>query len=124
MNFKKAEKALLDEIKYRITGPKRRVIAVDIDGTLAEYKGWKGYRHVGKPIKSVVEAVRKEYADNSEIIIHTCRITAMDGQIIPEALAALTAWLKKNDIPYDEIWTGVGKPYASSYWDDKAVRMP
>ena len=31
-------------------------IAIDLDGTLAEYDGWKGIDNIGKPIKGAVEA--------------------------------------------------------------------
>lgn len=123
MEFKKAEQALFDEIANRENTP-QRIIAVDVDGTLAAYQGWKGYTHVGLPIAKVVQEVRDEHASGSYILIHTARITSMDGRIMPEALEALRSWLHLHQIPYHEIWTGVGKPYANEYWDDKAVRKP
>lgn len=123
MDFKTAEKALRDLIVLRETEP-RRVIAVDVDGTIAIYKKWTSYLDVGVPVASVVESMRQEKAAGTYIIIHTCRVSALDGQVIPEAIDSLRMWLRVNDIPFDEIWLGTGKPYANEYWDDKAVRKP
>ncbi len=101
-------------------------VCVDVDGTLAEYKGWRGYEHIGKPIKSVIDDLNALVASKKKVhvIIHTCRVTTVDNKVIPQALRALELWLTKNRIPYNEIWTGTGKPYANEYWDDKAVRKP
>ena len=33
-------------------------IGVDLDGTLAEYHGWKGSEHIGPPIPLMVERVK------------------------------------------------------------------
>jgi hypothetical protein len=124
MDFKAAEKALNNEIAFRSRNPKRRILAVDFDGTISDYNGWRGYLHAGKPVGSVVKALRKEAKNGSWIIVHTCRVTAMDGQIVPEAVEFLRSWLKKNRVPFNEIWMGTGKPYACEYWDDRAVRKP
>jgi hypothetical protein len=123
MQLEDAEKALKDLVAQRELFP-RRVIAVDVDGTLAQYKHWEGYTVIGFPNESVVDEVRKEHAAGTHVIIHTCRVIALDGQVIPEAVEALRRWLANCSIPYHEIWLGTGKPYANEYWDDKAVRKP
>jgi hypothetical protein len=123
VDFKTAEKALFDLIADR-DRKQQRVVAVDVDGTLTLYQGWKGYTHVGMLNTKVADEVRAEHAAGSYIIIHTCRITALDGQIIPEAVDALRSWLNLHQVPFHEIWMGTGKPYATEYWDDKAVRKP
>ena len=101
-----------------------RTIAVDVDGCLSEYTGWQGFFHLGPPIAPVVEAVCKEKANGTRIVIHTCRVTTFDNKVHFEAVKFLECWLRGNGIPYDEIWLGVGKPSAEEYWDDKAVKKP
>ena len=102
-----------------------RTIAVDLDGTLAsEAGGWRGFGYIGKPIMSVVRDLRKEKRRGSRIILHTCRVTTLDNKINSDSLDAIRAWLKKHKIPVDEIWMSLGKPGASEYWDNRAVRKP
>lgn len=51
-------------------------IGVDLDGTLAEYAGWQGPEHIGRPIPAMVERVRKWLADGKEVRIFTARAWA------------------------------------------------
>lgn len=102
-----------------------RTIAVDLDGTLAsKEEGWLGFHHIGAPIMSVIEELRREKAAGSYIILHSCRVATIDNKIHPESLDVIRDWLKKNDVPIDEIWTAAGKPGAAEYWDDRAVKKP
>ena len=116
MNLEQAER----ELRESIAAAPRRILCVDLDGCLAEYDHWRGYLQIGKPRKHVVDLVRAEYKDGAFIIIHTVRVTSKSHTVIPRALAALEKWLSANRIPYNEIWLGTGKPYASLYLDDKA----
>ena len=34
-------------------------IGVDLDGTLAHYKGWKGRDHIGEPIPAMMQRVKQ-----------------------------------------------------------------
>ena len=36
---------------------RQRVVAVDLDGTLLEYNGWKGEAHYGNPISGMREVL-------------------------------------------------------------------
>lgn len=123
MNLDSAEEELRQLIERR---KDRYVFCVDVDGTLAEYQGWLGYENIGEPIQSVIKDLREAMSTKiwPYVIIHTCRVTTADNRVIPQAVAALKAWLDKNEVPHDEIWLGTGKPYANEYWDDKAVRKP
>lgn len=38
-------------------------IGVDLDGTLAEYGGWKGADHIGAPVPAMLARVRAWLAD-------------------------------------------------------------
>jgi adenylylsulfate kinase len=99
------------------TRSEQRSIAVDLDGVIANYDGWQGRDIIGRPRKDVAVALRTLKAEGWKIIVHTTRC-ALD--IVP--------YLLKADIPFDEINhnsdkpTLGTKPYASVYWDDRAVR--
>lgn len=117
---------LLKKLKQEssVDMPRGKTIAVDVDGCLAQYDHWRGYKHIGEPIKETVDFLKafKEKDSKNNIIIHTSRITdKVTNEIIPEAISILEDWLKKNNIPYDSIWTHRGKPVASMYLDDRAV---
>jgi hypothetical protein len=94
----------------------RRTIAVDFDGVIAEYDGWKGFGVLGDPRKDVLHALRTLRAEGWKIIINSTR-----GE------AELTAYLAHHEIHVDEIncnsdyKTSGHKPVADIYWDDRAV---
>jgi hypothetical protein len=91
-------------------------IAVDFDGVLAEYDGWKGPQAFGDPRKDVVTVLHILRADGWRIVIHTTRS--------PQQIAK---YLLRHAIPYDEInrnshYQNAGsKPVATVYWDDRAI---
>jgi hypothetical protein len=94
-----------------------KTIAVDFDGVIADYDGWKGFGVLGPPRRDVVEALRLLDAEGWKIIIHTTR-----GE------AEISAYLLQHAIPHQEInrnsdyrTKGV-KPVADVYWDDRAFR--
>lgn len=119
MDLIEAEKELRD----RVGKTPGWVVGVDLDGTLAEYDGWKGFLHIGKPRSAVVDVVREEFARGSRIIIHTARVTTISNKIIPQVLEAVRLWLIENSIPFTEIWAGTGKPFCDFYLDDHAVNI-
>jgi hypothetical protein len=94
----------------------RRTIAVDFDGVVADYDGWKGPEILGSPRADVVQALRTLHGEGWKIVIHTTR-----GE------AEIRDYLTRHGIPQDEInrnsdyQTGGVKPVADVYWDDRAV---
>ncbi|MFA5169841.1 MAG: hypothetical protein WC420_03890 [Candidatus Paceibacterota bacterium] len=48
-------------------------IGVDLDGTLAEYSGWQGENHIGKPIPLMVDRVKQWISEGKEVKIFTAR---------------------------------------------------
>ena len=80
-----------------------------------------------KQIKKTVDMIRQYKEQGFYIVIHSARnMRTYNGEVglinIP-TLPNIIEWLKKNDIPFDEII--VGKPwcgYDGFYIDDKAVR--
>lgn len=49
-------------------------IGVDLDGTLAEYHGWMGAEHIGKPIRKMVRRVRTWLKAGRDVRIFTARV--------------------------------------------------
>lgn len=94
-----------------------RTIAVDFDGVIAEYDGWKGRGVLGKPRRDVLAALRKLHAEGWKIVIHTTR---GEREIGP--------YLAKHGIPHHEVnrnsdYDTLGvKPVADVYWDDRAFQ--
>jgi hypothetical protein len=99
---------------------RKKVLAIDMDGTLLQYDGWKGDAHYGDPnpgMKQMLEEIRKA---GWLIVIWTTR--GGDG--------AIRNHLAKHQIPFDYINKNPGGPPSSSpkifadvYLDDRAVRF-
>lgn len=102
-------------------------IGVDLDGTLAEYNGWKGAEHVGKPVPAMVERVKRWLAEGKyDVKIFTARVSH-DGEPLSmaesrEARRAIDAWVARHIGQWLEV-TNV-KDYAMvELWDDRAVQV-
>lgn len=91
-------------------------IAVDLDGTLAEYHGWKGIDHIGAPIPAMMERVKNWMCDGLEVIIFTAR--ADD----PEAVRFVKEWLVEQGLGDLEV-TNVKYKKFREFWDDRAVSI-
>jgi len=95
------------------------VLAIDLDGTLLQYDGWKGPEHFGVLIEGMVKVLRQLREKGWKISIWTTR--AADD--------ALRAHLQRHDVPYDYINenphgpTGSPKIFADVYLDDRALRF-
>jgi len=102
------------------TKDRQKVIAVDVDGTLCEYDGWKGPAHIGKPFLKVVAVLTKLKERNWSIVIWTTR----------KADSVLRKHLREHNIPFDYInknpkgpQQGSPKLFADVYWDDRGFRF-
>lgn len=90
-------------------------IAVDFDGVIANYDGWKDETAFGPPRADVIRALKMLRAEGWKIVVYSSR-----------AAAEITPYLIENCIPYDEVnrnssyQTGGVKPVANVYWDDRA----
>ncbi len=93
-------------------------LAVDLDGTLAEYDFWRGEEHFGKPRPGAAAGMASLRALGCQLGIFTTR-----GDT-----ARVRAYLEENAIPFD--WINVnpqqppgtsGKVVADLYIDDRAV---
>ncbi len=96
------------------------VIAVDLDGTLAEYHGDFDENVIGHPNPVAIAKVNEMKRAGCRIVIFTCR---EDNEL-------LRGWLAQAGVPYDAINENPdvaradmssGKVMADVYWDDRAV---
>lgn len=101
-------------------------IGVDLDGTLAEYHGWQGPNHIGKPIAPMVEMIKFWRAGRTEVRIFTARVshdgTPESREVADQARQAITRWCEQH---LGEVLPVTNeKDYGMvELWDDRAVRV-
>lgn len=100
-------------------------LVIDLDRTIAGEKTTT-YEDVEADME-IVARMRDYKAMGFEIVIHTSRnmrtFENSLGKIVANTVPVVIDWLKRHDIPYDEIW--VGKPWCGTegfYVDDRAIR--
>ena len=98
----------------------KRIIAVDLDGTLAHYDEWKGIDHIGDVIPSVKSALLDAQSEGAEIWIYTARVS--DPEDALEARAHIAEWLVYNKINVQGI-TAVKMKHFTEFWDDRAIQV-
>lgn len=97
----------------------------DLDDTLCTTQN--GDYANAQPIAEVVEKLREYHRQGFTIVINTSRnmrtYQGNIGAINKNTLPIIIDWLRRHDIPYDELY--VGKPWCGFegfYVDDKAIR--
>lgn len=98
-------------------------IGVDLDGTLAEYGGWKGPEHIGPPIPEMVARVKAWLAQGREVRIFTARVSGERvGLSVEDTVKAIEKWTLEHVgrvLPITCV-----KDYGMvELWDDRAVRV-
>jgi len=91
-------------------------IAVDLDGTLARYDGWKGSTHIGSPVPAMVARLRRWVGHGKKVKIFTARA---DDE---KSVNAIKKWLKDNELPDLEI-TNIKDKDCVKFYDDRAVHV-
>lgn len=94
-----------------------RVVAVDLDGTLAKDLPEYDPKKIGDP-RPGAKKWMEEFARLAKVVVHTCRA---DEKLVRR-------WLRKHDIPFDYINENPWQPpdtsdklYADVYYDNRAV---
>lgn len=100
---------------------------VDIDGTLCPIKGTDERYEDMIPYPQMVEKLRFYKENGAKIVLYTSRnmnsYNGNIGLINANTAPVILAWLKKWDIPYDEIVYGKLWPgHKGFYVDDRTVR--
>ena len=93
-------------------------IAVDLDGTLAEYNGWKGKDHIGDPIPKMVEQVKCWLNNGTMVKIFTARVC--DGD--PNTIKIIKEWCIRH-IGYDLEVTNIKDYGMIALYDDRAFHV-
>lgn len=101
-------------------------IGVDLDGTLAHYDGWKGARHIGKPVGMMLSRVKQWLAEGKTVKIFTARVaghgqTLLNGEKV-DAIGPIKAWCKEHIGTELEV-TNVKDFGMVELWDDRAVQV-
>ncbi len=86
------------------------VIALDFDGVLAEYAGWKGEDVTGSPIQGAREFVLSLLGKGYGAVMYTCRRADV-----------VERWLRDNGFPL--LAVSDTKPQALLYVDDRGFRF-
>jgi capsule biosynthesis phosphatase len=101
-------------------------LVMDLDGTITREDQTRDYAD-RLPDDAVVARLRAYRAQGFTIVIQTARNMRTHnnsvGLINAHTLPVILDWLKRHDIPYDEIH--VGKPWCGTegfYVDDRAIR--
>ena len=87
----------------------KKIVAIDFDGVLNKYEGWKGENNLSTPQSGVAYFLGK-ISEDYNIVIFTCR----DNRKVRE-------WLEKYKL--DQYITAVTmtKPQAYVYIDDRSI---
>ncbi|MCW2317128.1 hypothetical protein M2322_002682 [Rhodoblastus acidophilus] len=103
------------------TGHNGGWIGVDLDGTLAEYHGWKGMNYIGPAVPKMLARVKQWLAEGWVVKIVTARI--QDSVWSPQEVANLVhAWLGVHGLPPLEV-TATKDLRMVELWDDRAVQV-
>ena len=86
-------------------------VAIDFDGVLAEYEGYKGEEILGKPVKGAKEFINKIVSSGLTYFIFTTR-----------PAKKIKSWIKENDFPEPESITNEKIP-APLYIDDRSIKF-
>ena len=87
-----------------------RIVSIDFDGVIADYDGWKGEDHLGKPMKGSINFIKRLLESGFKPVIHTTRNRNKIKQ-----------WLKFNKFPQIEV-TNIKYP-SLVYIDDRCVQF-
>lgn len=102
-------------------------LVFDVDGTICPIKR-KDDEYINLvPDEEIVEKIRMYKREGAKIVLNTSRnmktYNGNVGLINANTSLVMQEWLKKWDIPYDEIYFGKPWPgHRGLYVDDRAVR--
>lgn len=104
-------------------------IAVDLDGTLAQYDGWVNETHIGEPVPVMAARVREWLANGKDVRIFTARV--FDGYVTggnkarksaDEIRSVIQDWTQKHFGV--RLQVTCMKDYGMvELWDDRAVQV-
>lgn len=96
-------------------------IGVDLDGTLAEYDGWQGGSHIGKPIMPMVKRILMWIAEGKDVRIFTARVSS-NNPARTESMRAIQEWCKEHIGQVLPV-TAEKDYFMIELWDDRCVQV-
>lgn len=90
---------------------------IDLDGTLATAGEWEGNEYIGRPIRAMVDRVKRWLAKGEHVKIFTARVTG--GK---DAVKVIQDWCREyfgRVLPV----TNVKDPMMIDHWDDRARQV-
>ena len=101
-------------------------IGVDLDGTLAKYDKWIGFRHIGEPIAPMLNRVKQWISEGREVKIFTARMhghgAPLIGGGVEDAKTPIEEWCLLHIGRVLEV-TNVKDFGMIELWDDRAVQV-
>ena len=94
----------------------------DLDGTLAEYNGWKGIDHIGNPIKGTVGYAKSLHDSGRQVKIFTARVAESDQEKRAIAREHIEKWCEKNLGFVPEV-TNVKDKLMETCFDDRSIQV-
>jgi len=91
----------------------RPSVCIDFDGTIVDHC----FPEIG-PMKDGVREALNKLHETHDIIICSSRNRFGENYV-----NEMEDFLIENDLPYDEIDRGYGKPHADAYIDDRGIRF-
>jgi hypothetical protein len=104
-----------------------KILGCDLDGLLAEYDGWKGIDHIGKPRENWVYVIEYLHDRGVRCNIQTCRLNPFAFspdrctplEEIEQSRQILSNWLRDNGLAKRFYNISGTKLYADLYVDDR-----
>jgi hypothetical protein len=96
-------------------------IAVDLDGTLAQYSGWKGPTNIGAPVPLMLERVKAWLSEGKTVKIFTARVACFEPYR-SEVIKAVHEWLESHGLPRLDV-TNIKDMMMVELWDDRAFQV-
>ena len=98
-------------------------IAVDLDGTLAQYDGWVNSSTIGEPVPRMLERVKAWLAEGEDVRIFTARVGPQkDVNESVRAREAIGKWCVEH--VGQELPVTATKDFAmKALWDDRCVQV-
>ena len=113
-----------------------KVFAVDLDGTLAYYDGFRGHAHIGEPVLNMVAIVKTMLEQGHQVWIFTSRVAPIESWMeemkwteaeqdarMRETHAAIRDWCSKHIGQVLPITATKWRMF-HEFWDDRAVYVP
>ena len=102
-------------------GDAQKLIAIDLDGVLAEYSGWKGMDVIGEPREGARAFLEWLQAIGWESIIYTTRERSVVASWLREH--SLSTYFTDGEPGKEVLRIAKTKPIATIYLDDRALRF-